>query len=89
MPATGTINGASYEGYWITILDNIDTQQYAQTPKGEIYFQSTDVSAGQVHLISDVSASTILVNTDANTLDHDGNLLDTSDKIATYLSKYK
>lgn len=89
MPATGTIKGTEYNGYWVTILDNNDTTQYIQIPKGEIYFKSTDVSAGEIHLISDVSVSNILVNTDANTLDADGNLLDTSDKIAQYLSTFK
>lgn len=90
MPAfTGTIDGVTNKGFWTATKDNTAPLEQKLIPKGELWFKATDDVSGGIYMISDNQFVTQIVQTDTGTLDHDGNLLDTSEKVAQYLSTYK
>lgn len=76
------IDGSTYKGYWRIVADNGAPTEYFLIPKvNGIRFDSGGTAVGVIYI--DAGSS---VATDADTIDENGNALNTSAKVAQYLS---
>lgn len=84
------IDGTTLEGYW-KIYDDGTPTDYAQVPKGKMYFNTNGINTGFFYFVSDFNKSNRILTlpTDTTTKDHEGNLLDTSAKVCEYLSNWR
>lgn len=76
------IDGTTYSGYWRIVSDSVTPNEFFLLPKTNgIRFDSGGDAIGS--LILDAGSS---VSTDSATVDGNGNALNTSAKVAQYLS---
>ena len=78
------IDGSSKKGYWKITSNSGIPNAYYVIQKDKILFESIAADGG---VLRDLSGNNLInTGTDANTIDENGNALDTSEKIAQYLS---
>lgn len=76
------IDGSTYKGFWRIVSDSVAPNEYFLLPKANgIRFDSGGAAGGAIYI--DAGSQ---VSTDADTIDENGNALNTSAKVAQYLS---
>lgn len=84
------IDGTTLNGYW-KLYDDGTPSDFVQVPKESMFFKSFGVDFGRFYFVSDYTSSAHIasITTSTDTVDGNGNLLDTSAKICEYLSNLK
>lgn len=80
------IDGVTYKGYWKLTPDDTKLNEYKVVPKESIYYCTINL---HIVFTSDPNGAHAIIHTDANTMDHLGNKLNTPAKVAEYLSIWR
>ena len=80
------IDGSSHPGYFKLTPDDSAATAYFLIPKHGVHFQSSDATSGSIKVLGYADLN---FYTGANTEDENGNVLDTSAKVARYLADNK
>lgn len=78
------IDGSTYAGYWKITPDDSTPDIWYQIPKDKIIFKPSDAGEGVIRFV--FGTEQVVTGTDANTVDEFGNALDTSAKVAEYIT---
>lgn len=80
------IDGSTLKGYWKITPDTGSPLAYYEVPKPLLVFQSQNATDGRLFLASDFSFSSPIMSTDANTINENGDALNTAAKVADYIT---
>lgn len=82
------IDGVTHSGYWKLTADNATPTAYYVMPKSSIFFITIDATTGTIRDIPS-NGGTVNIGVDSSTVDHNGDPLNTVEKIANYLELYR
>lgn len=80
------IDGSTYAGFFKITQDHASPNAYYIMPKHGVFFQAVDATTGSIKTLGNTDLN---ISTGADTEDENGNALDTSAKVARYLSDNK